>query len=605
MVSKFTLHSYSKTSVIECSITMRISHQMVPRMRGHKRVFRTRAEQILSLVRTISVPSANSDDESSDDDGIYDDGELNRKFSDSDSSDAPDISHLDDFMRDIIEEEELDEDYFHANQLSQNNIVPVVNDGNLQYYIPDPDTVFTDLLPLDDRDTDAAAPLSQHFETASDLPTEDFLGGIPVPIASSVDESSHVASALSDPPNVANTSSDPQNVASTSSDPPNIVASTSSGPQNFTSSSVQSAAPRKRVYRKRGPNPPSTVLQPVPVRTKPKPPNIVWNFKKKSFKYPIDLPNDDFAPCHTCRSPREYFEDFFSHEIFTLMVEQTNLYSVQKTTTSINTNVEEMKTFIALELIMGVCCLPAYTDYWSNELRYPLVCEKMSLKRYQKLRRYIHFADNTLDNGTDPYFKIRPIAEMLRRNFSRIPHEKKMSVDEMMVPYKGKKAGFRKQYLPKKPKKWGFKIFARAGISGIVYDYILYGGQWTFNNSGHQINFPDNELHFGFGPQVVLALAQSIQDKPTSVIFFDNFFTTPLLVTHLRAEYGILSLGTLRSNRWTSSIMKTDKILLKKRGSFDYRSDNRKRLTIVKWADTKCVTLASSFIGHQEVIEKE
>lgn len=50
----------------------------------------------------------------------------------------------------------------------------------------------------------------------------------------------------------------------------------------------------------------------------------------------------------------------------------------------------------------------------------------------------------------------------------------------MMVPYKGTRAGSRRQYLPKKPKKWGFKIFVRAGVSGLIYDFIPYAGEDTF-----------------------------------------------------------------------------------------------------------------------------
>ena len=33
------------------------------------------------------------------------------------------------------------------------------------------------------------------------------------------------------------------------------------------------------------------------------------------------------------------------------------------------------------------------------------------------------------------------------------------------------------QYLPNKPHKWSFKMFTRAGVSGIIYDFILYIGE--------------------------------------------------------------------------------------------------------------------------------
>ncbi len=586
------------------------------------RVFRTRAEMMLSLVR----PPSDSADELSDDDNDYDEYKFPDFCSDL-SSEPPDVSHLEDLMREI-EEDEIAE---YNKYISQNDIiptpraVPIENDAML---VPQSDTVLTDLVSLGsytfsseypctepDTSQNFAAPTTSAVSfselplydfidpvagTSSDLSTQNFVSSITRAVASSgppIHDSVEV-------PLVKTASSD----SSTQNTTLLVVASpilppVSTNSQNITTNSTTQS---KRVYRRKAEpilTPPA--LQPVPTKKKIPPPVVNWNWRKTLFRFSVDLPTDDFmSGFNILRSPGEYFGDLFSDDIFTLMVEQTNLYSVQKTTVSINTTVQEMKTFIGFELIMGIVHMPAYTDYWSNELRFPLISEKMSLKRYQQLRRYIHFADNSTDDGTDPYFKIRPIFEELRKNFSKIPNEKRMSVDEMMVPYKGKKAGFRKQYLPKKPKKWGFKIFVRAGVSGIVYDYILYGGQWTFENSGNRIVFPAHEAHFGFGAQIVLALSQTIQDKATSVLFFDNFFTSPLLIKHLRKEYGILSLGTLRENRCKTD-MKPDKVLMKKRGNIDYRSDNRNRLVIVKWADTKVVTLLSSYVGHRPIERKE
>lgn len=44
-----------------------------------------------------------------------------------------------------------------------------------------------------------------------------------------------------------------------------------------------------------------------------------------------------------------------------------------------------------------------------------------------------------------------------------------------MIPYKGKNR--LKQYIPKKPKNWGFKVLARCGVSGITYDFHVYEGK--------------------------------------------------------------------------------------------------------------------------------
>lgn len=149
---------------------------------------------------------------------------------------------------------------------------------------------------------------------------------------------------------------------------------------------------------------------------------------------------------------------------------------------------------------------------------------------------------------------MRPLLERVRENCLKIEPERRNSVDEMMVPYKGNKAGSRRQYLKSNLKKWGFKIFARCGISGMIYDFIPYGGEDTFRNH----NFSKIEEGLGFGSKVVIALCSSIQDKPLSVVYFDNFFTIPELAFYLRDESGISCLGTIRPNRLRGCQLKSD-----------------------------------------------
>ena len=54
------------------------------------------------------------------------------------------------------------------------------------------------------------------------------------------------------------------------------------------------------------------------------------------------------------------------------------------------------------------------------------------------------------------------------------------SVDELIIPFKGRSS--LKQYVRNKPHKWGIKVFARAGSSGIVYDFEEYVGKGTVKN---------------------------------------------------------------------------------------------------------------------------
>lgn len=101
----------------------------------------------------------------------------------------------------------------------------------------------------------------------------------------------------------------------------------------------------------------------------------------------------------------------------------------------------------------------------------------MPLKHFQAIKLNIHFVDNNEEDGnSDCYFKVRPLLDSVRDKFLKIEEERKFSLDEMMIPCKGTRAGSRCQYVKKKPHKWSFKVFIRAGISGMIYDFLVYGG---------------------------------------------------------------------------------------------------------------------------------
>ncbi|XP_061382924.1 piggyBac transposable element-derived protein 2-like [Danaus plexippus] len=327
------------------------------------------------------------------------------------------------------------------------------------------------------------------------------------------------------------------------------------------------------------------------------PPSIAsslnYQWLKAVFRHNVSLEENLYNLHQTqIETVLDYFYFFFSPDLITDIVYNTNLYAVEQLGRSIQLTEDEIKSFLAIQIMMGIVQMPAYTDYWARKTRYPLIADLMPLKKYQQIRRYIHFVDNTLQDS-DRYFKIRPLMEKIRKNFLKI-EEGKYSIDEMMIPYKGRKAGKRKQYIKMKPKKWGFKNFVRAGVSGIIYDFILYGGDDTFRG----LTFSEKEATIGLGGMVVLALCQTIKKKP-AIVYADNFFMSPELTYILREEYGILSLGTIRTNRLRGcqELLPTDKQLKKKkRGSSAQVVCNKNKLAVVKWNDNKVVTLISTYI---------
>lgn len=91
---------------------------------------------------------------------------------------------------------------------------------------------------------------------------------------------------------------------------------------------------------------------------------------------------------------------FLSDDIIQMVVEQMNLYHFQLKGILLNVTTNEMKYFIAINLLMGVVDMPAYTDYWSAFLRFDKIADVMSINRFQQIRRYLHFADNNLRDNS-------------------------------------------------------------------------------------------------------------------------------------------------------------------------------------------------------------
>nr|CAH7754833.1 unnamed protein product [Callosobruchus chinensis] len=324
-----------------------------------------------------------------------------------------------------------------------------------------------------------------------------------------------------------------------------------------------------------------------------------YTWKKEDFQH-NRIPNEKiFDVPFDVLTPLQYFKKFWDDSVFEYISNETNTYSTLVTGTCINTSPTEIKQFIALELIMGVVSMPSLDDYWAVNTRYSLVADVMPVKRFKKLRRLIHFQDNNAEPNGDRFFKIRPLLEKIRENCNKTEDEELYSIDEMMILYKGTKAGNLRQYMPKKPKKWGFKMFVRAGVSGIVYDFLMYAGSTTFNN----VTFSEQEEGLGSSGKVVAHLCKTIPHPETSIVYFDNWFCSLELITLLKNSYNINSLGTIRSNRLRNCTLENDKSLLQKgRGSYDYMNDNNIGIAVVRWADTKCVTLASSFVSYSPVV---
>ncbi|KAJ8349477.1 hypothetical protein SKAU_G00246070 [Synaphobranchus kaupii] len=254
-----------------------------------------------------------------------------------------------------------------------------------------------------------------------------------------------------------------------------------------------------------------------------------------------------------------------------------------------------MEQFIGVCFYMSVPGLPKTRLYWNPKTREEMVASIMTVNRWENIKRHLHFADNNNQvPGGDKLFKVRPLLNFLNDSFSSIPMDEMLCVDEQMVPFKGRSQ--LKQYIPMKPKHWGYNFFILADQHGIVYNFDVYTGSIQPHPG-----FPD----IGASGNIVLQLASAIPTNISHKLFFDNWFCSVDLQVLLEKEK-IHSVGTVRQNRLAGCTFMDDGAMKAKgRGTHQEKmtTHNGVNLWAVKWFDNRPVTLLSTFVAAHPTTE--
>lgn len=287
-------------------------------------------------------------------------------------------------------------------------------------------------------------------------------------------------------------------------------------------------------------------------------------------------------------TPVDVFLQLFPLSLIEDLVFQTNLYAFQKsgTSTFLHTNVTEMKTFLALNLLMGIKKLPSYLDYWSSrpELRDHFISSYMSRDRFKWLLGNLHANDNSLlprrdSPEFDKLYKLRPVIQTLSDTFQQCYKPSKIqAIDESMIRFKGRSS--LKQYMPQKPIKRGYKVWIRADSSGYVCQFQIY--------TGRVAEASEKDL----GGRVVRDLTRLLVGKGHQ-IYFDNYFNSVELQKDLQSDL-IYSCGTVkRGRRNLPTDIRDDKDL--RRGESEYRV-SLDGLVYMKWKDRKGVNFLANYM---------
>jgi hypothetical protein len=216
--------------------------------------------------------------------------------------------------------------------------------------------------------------------------------------------------------------------------------------------------------------------------------------------------------------------------------------------------IPELKAFLAIHMYMGMKQQSNVQSYWAKEgsiFHYHTISNIMSRDRFRALRRCLHITDPSLykhiHKGDPGYDKLRQVRWLVDKIRNACMKEwqlgKFLTIDEMMVRYKGIYCPIR-QYMPKKPEKWGIKFWVLADVgSKFIYCFEIYCGK----NLEAEVRFQVPHAEGGATYGVVMKLLAGLEGRGHCVVM-DNYFCSVPLLRDL-ALRGIYGAGIVRTNR--------------------------------------------------------
>jgi hypothetical protein len=252
---------------------------------------------------------------------------------------------------------------------------------------------------------------------------------------------------------------------------------------------------------------------------------------------------------------------------------------------------EELLCWFGVLILMGLKDLPNIRLYWSGSDFYgcPLIKSCMSRQRFEAITRCIYLVDNdSLQPADHPNHDKLGKVRWLVEHFSATSQaqyncERVVTVDEIMVPYKGRYCNIR-QYMKGKPVKFGIKVWALASSqSWYVSNLIVYLG------AGDQRE--ESDL---VGANAILVAIRGLEGRG-HVVITDNFFTSVKLQLEL-LKRGFFSTGTVKriSKGFPPSLAGFPTQHRPQRGTLVVKMHRSWRIVAICWIDSKPIWLLST-----------
>lgn len=318
--------------------------------------------------------------------------------------------------------------------------------------------------------------------------------------------------------------------------------------------------------------------------------NITWkpskterDQEKNMFLGECNLPEDILE----LEDPYSLFKFFISDNFLSEIVEQTCLYSTQQRPNKpLKTDSKELEQFLGIMIWMSLIRQHSTRRYWCANTRTPQIADIMPISRFEELKRFLHFSDNS--KTTESIDKIMPVLDQIKQVCQKVPFEEHLSCDEQIIPFKGRTS--LKTYNPKKPHKWGYKMYVLSGVSGFSSNFELC-------SSKANVTLLPGEPNLGAASNIIVRLCRPIPRNLNHKVYYDNYFSSLYLLAYLE-KLGIKSVATVRANRLKGLKGLTEKEMKAKgRGSHTEVTATVDGVDVhaVQWYDNRIVSLISTF----------
>ncbi|XP_033971716.1 piggyBac transposable element-derived protein 4-like [Trematomus bernacchii] len=236
--------------------------------------------------------------------------------------------------------------------------------------------------------------------------------------------------------------------------------------------------------------------------------------------------------------PASSFVLLLTDDILQHIVSMTNLHGRRSIAEWRDMDTEELQAYVGLLILAGVYRSKneSTLSLWSEKSGRSIFRATMSHKRFHQISRTLRFDDKLSRprRRDDKLAAFRKVWDMWTHRLPMLfsPFSD-VCVDEQLVPFRGR-CSF-KQYMPKKPAKYGIKIWANCDVkSSYAWRLQVYTGKAA--GSRPEVNQ---------GMRVVLEMTEGLQGH---IINCDNFFTSFALAKELlRRKLALV--GTIRRNK--------------------------------------------------------